>query len=164
MSASAAHVLRLIQKKKRADSRPIPKIRKNLVTPAKPAPGREQGAGAHTEHGSRHSPGRRERTVRMRPPGPAKCHVRAGREAGVAALEAHHQAEAPVYEEHGRLRSYNCSTPARAQSSSCWDVPPPTPQAPSTTPLCTLGTAPWPMIMWPPSAAAMPREHCWSVH
>jgi hypothetical protein len=52
---------------------------------------------------------------------------------------------------------YNCATPARAQSSSCRPVPPLTPQAPSTTPLRMIGTAPWPMIMWPPSAAAIPR-------
>src|SRR5580700_10648912 len=53
---------------------------------------------------------------------------------------------------------YNCATPARAQSSSRWLVPPLTPQAPSTTPLRMIGTAPWAMIMWPPSAAASPRS------
>jgi hypothetical protein len=37
-------------------------------------------------------------------------------------------------------------------------VPPLTPQAPSTTPLRMIGTAPWAMIMWPPSAAASPRS------
>jgi hypothetical protein len=37
---------------------------------------------------------------------------------------------------------YNCATPARAQSSSCWAVPPLTPQAPSTTPSRMVGTAP----------------------
>ena len=53
--------------------------------------------------------------------------------------------------------AYSCAIPARAQSSSCCEVPPPTPQAPSTMPLRMIGTAPWPMIIWPPEAAAMPR-------
>jgi DNA-binding winged helix-turn-helix (wHTH) protein len=52
---------------------------------------------------------------------------------------------------------YSWAMPARAQSSSCCDVPPPTPQAPSMTPLRMIGTAPWPMIISPPEAAAMPR-------
>ena len=42
---------------------------------------------------------------------------------------------------------YSFSTPARAQSSSCWAVPPPTPQAPSMTSPRRTGTAPCPMIM-----------------
>jgi hypothetical protein len=42
---------------------------------------------------------------------------------------------------------YSWFTPARAQSSSCCEVPPPTPQAPSITPSRIIGTAPWPMIM-----------------
>ena len=46
-----------------------------------------------------------------------------------------------------RPSPYSCSTPARAQSSSCCEVPPPTPQAPSMTPFLMIGTAPWPMIM-----------------
>ena len=56
------------------------------------------------------------------------------------------------------LDTYSVPAPALAQSSSCWLVPPPTPQAPSTTPSRTMGTAPWPPgIMCPPAAAAMPR-------
>jgi hypothetical protein len=35
------------------------------------------------------------------------------------------------------------ATPARAQSSSSCAVPPPTPQAPTSTPLRKIGTAPW---------------------
>src|SRR5258708_32344189 len=58
MSSSAALVLRRIQTIQRADSRPIPKSRKNLVTPAK--------AGAHTEHGSRPSPEDENGLFRMR--------------------------------------------------------------------------------------------------
>ena len=41
-----------------------------------------------------------------------------------------------------RERRQRRVTPARAQSSSCCAVPPPTPHAPSTTPLRTIGTAP----------------------
>ena len=36
------------------------------------------------------------------------------------------------------------STPARAQSSSSWAVPPPTPQASTRTSWRKIGTAPWP--------------------
>src|SRR5206468_3165150 len=61
----------------------------------------------------------------------------------------------------GQLTS--ASIPARAQSSSSCEVPPPTPQAPSTTPLRMIGTAPCPMIMWSPSALAMPRGVGWSA-
>lgn len=35
------------------------------------------------------------------------------------------------------------ATPARAQSSSSCAVPPPTPQAPTSSPLRKIGTAPW---------------------
>src|ERR1051326_7301992 len=68
----------------------------------------------------------------------------------------------------GRDRRRKChrsdqsaATPARAQSSSCCAVPPPTPQAPSIAPPRMMGTAPWPMIMWPPSAAAIPAGVGW---
>src|SRR5881227_3979014 len=59
--------------------------------------------------------------------------------------------------------AYSFATPARAQSSSCCEVPPPTPQAPSTSPLRMMGTAPWPMIICPPDAAAIPRGVGWSA-
>src|SRR5262245_49243451 len=53
-------------------------------------------------------------------------------------------------------RSQSFATAAFATSSSCCDVPPPTPHAPSTTPFLMIGTAPMLGIMWPPSAATMP--------
>ena len=53
--------------------------------------------------------------------------------------------------------AYSFAIPARAQSSSSWLVPPPTPQAPSTTPSRMIGTPPWLGMPCPPSAARMPE-------
>ena len=39
---------------------------------------------------------------------------------------------------------------ARAQSSSCWGVPPPTPQAPMSSSPLKIGTAPCPIMKRPP--------------
>src|SRR5215472_14173672 len=58
---------------------------------------------------------------------------------------------------------YSVAAPALAQSSSSCEVPPPTPTAPTRLPLRNSGTAPCPIIMCAPSAAAMPRGVGWSA-
>src|SRR5262249_58866662 len=88
---------------------------------------RSLGVALHRDHGRRQE----DRGQRLR-----RLHVR----------RRHDHGEELVLQEPYRVRQtprQSFATPARAQSSSCCAVPPPTPQAPSTTPLRMIGPAPW---------------------